>query len=230
MKLKFVTSISKNYWKGVGKHCISTWDLPGKVEIYIDQHEGDVEWFNELPFNKRLLHIPALDVDSEFDVNTKIRKFWGKSVAQIHAIKNRQEDERIIWLDADIEQMRKVPEEAFSFPFINPVAMMQSNNSHPDCYESGLVLFNEEYEKLTLWSNKYWAFWNDQNKLESLHKPYDAIVLGNFAKGEKAGFLNLCDDVCENVNALENTRFSLYFKHHINKTNKDKLKHTLAST
>jgi hypothetical protein len=91
-------------------------------------------------------------------------------------------------------------------------------------------LFNEEYEKLTLWSNKYWAFWNDQNKLESLHKPYDAIVLGNFAKGEKAGFLNLCDDVCENVNALENTRFSLYFKHHINKTNKDKLKHTLAST
>lgn len=232
MKLKFITSISKKYWEDVGKHCISTWDLPGEVVIYIDQQEGDVEWYNEIPFNKRLLHVPALEVDEQFDVNTKVRKFWGKSCAQIHAIKNRDvfAQERVIWLDADIEQKRSISKEMFEFRFIEPVGLMQSNDSHPDCYESGLVIFNETYHKLTLWANKYLAYWNDQDKLTSLHRPYDAIVLGNFAKGEKAGFLNLCDSICENVNALDNTRFSPYFTHHINKTNKDKLRQEILDT
>lgn len=225
MKLKFVTSISKEYWYSVGKHCVSTWNLPGEVLIYIDQEEGDVEWFNDVPHNKLLLHVPKLELDEDFDVNTKVRKFWGKSCAQIHAIKNRdaKADERIIWLDADIEQLEPVGERLFSFPFTNPVAMMKSSNTNLDCFESGLVIFNESYVKLTLWANKYHDYWNNQNAINMCYKPYDAIVLGNFAQGEKSGLLNLCNSVCENVDALRHTQFHPYFKHWINKTNKEKL-------
>lgn len=224
MKLKFVTSISQGYWNSIGKHCINTWNLPGEIVIYIDQQEGDVEWFNEIPHNKTLLKVPPLEITDDFDVKTKIRKFWGKSCAQIHAIKNREPDERIIWLDSDIEQLDKVDESLFNFSFSNPVALMRSNTQTWDCYETGLVIFNQEYEKLTLWADKYERFWNSKEDIEKLHRPYDALVLGNFALTQKTKFYNLCRKECDNVDALTNTIFNPYFKHWINKSNKEKLK------
>jgi len=225
MKLKFVTSVSREYWYGVGKHCIDSWDLPGELVIYIDQEEGEVEWFNDINYKKLLLHVPPLQLGEEFDVNTKVRKFWGKSCAQIHAIKNRdaKTDERIIWLDADVEQIKPVDESLFNFKFEEAVAMMKSNNHSADCYETGLVIFNNDYIKLTVWANKYAAYWNNITAIKSLHRPYDAIVLGNFARGEKIGMYNLCNSVCNNVDALKHTRFDPYFKHWINKANKEKL-------
>jgi hypothetical protein len=221
MNLQFITSISKNYWNSTGKRCISTWDLPGEVVIYIDQQEGELEWLDEVPYKKKLLYVPPLNLDDYLSYKTKVRKFWGKSCAQIHAIRNRPLDTRIVWLDADVEQLQKVDEDLFTMNETFPLAMMKSHSKHADCYETGLVIFNDKYEKLTLFANQYERFWNNEEELFSLHRPYDAMVLGALA--EKKGFENLVQKECENVNALENTKFKKIFKHHINKENKSKL-------
>lgn len=215
MKLKFITSISKNYWNSTAKHCISTWNLPGEVVIYVDQKEGDLNWLNEVPFQKELLNVPALNVN--VGDRTKVRKFWGKACAQIDAIRNRSTDERIIWLDGDVEQINPVDASAFSFNFKEFVAMMNSQDDE-DCWESGLVIFNQKCEKLNLYIRRYENFWYDENSLMTLWRPYDAQILGHIA--QEHGFMNLCQSKCKNIDALKNTTFSNFFVHWINKDNK----------
>lgn len=218
MNLQFITSVSKNYWYSTAKHCLATWNLPGEIIVYIDQKEGDVDWFNEIPYKKRLLHVPQLKVADYIDDKTKVRKFWGKSCAQIHAVRNRGEDTRVIWLDADIEQLQEIPDELFEFSFKAEVALMRSNTTSEDRYESGLVIFNQQHEKLTLFANQYEKFWKSEEDLLSCFRPYDNYVIGKLA--EKRSHLNLVHTECENKDALENTMFGPYFKHWINKDNK----------
>lgn len=219
MNLHFITSISKEYWYSTAKQCLNTWDLPGTVTVYIDQQYGDLNWISEIPFNKKLLHVPFLKVD-EFTSTAKVRKFWGKACAQIVAVKNREADERIIWLDSDIEQLGNTSADLFSFTFNEHIATMNSGIGE-DCWESGLVIFNNENGKLNQFMKHYERSWNDEDILSSLWKPYDAQVLGHTAL-EKSYF-NLCNNICDNAVALENTQFSGILKHWINKTNKAKL-------
>ena len=230
MNLQFITSVSKEYWERTAKYCIGTWNLPGNLTIYIDQEEGEVEWFNDIKHKKLLLHVPTLKFsDGDESTRTKIRKFWGKSCAQIHAIRNRQEDTRIVWLDADLEQIGNAPEALFSYNYgSKPVALMRSSNDPniPDCWETGLVIFNYENEKLTLFANQYEKYWKDKEALAELHKPYDAFVLG--AMAEKRNYVNLCLRECDNKDALANTVFADTFKHHINKENKKRLAEKLG--
>lgn len=224
MNFQFITSISEGYWNSVGKHCISTWNLPGEVIVYIDQKEGDLTWLDEVPYKKRLLHVPRLEIADVVDVNTKMRKFWGKSCAQLDAVKNREENTRVIWLDADIEQIQKgkVSEKLFNFTFDQAIATMRSNTHNADRYESGLVIFNQMHLKLDLFMRQYAAFWNDEEEMTQLFRPYDAMVLGEL--GERRGFYNLCQNTCENKDAMAHTKFRKIFKHWINKENKAKLK------
>jgi len=220
MKLHFITSLSKEYWYDVAKKCISTWDLPGKVTIFIDQQFGDLDWISEVPFHKHLLYVPPLKVD-EFTPTAKVRKFWGKACAQIVAVRNREEDERVIWLDSDIEQIGPALEKYFTDPFERPVALMNSQDGQ-DCWESGLVIFNQEYGKLNQFMKAYDLNWNNEQLLAELWKPYDAQVIGHTA--EIKGYLNLCTAPCKNESALLNTRYGTIFKHWINKENKERLK------
>lgn len=216
MKLHFITSISQEYWETTAKKCIKTWNLPGQVTIYIDQQFGDLNWLDEVPFNKRLLHVPPLEVDN-FTNTAKVRKFWGKACAQIVAVRNREMDERIIWLDGDIEQISHVPEEVFSFDFTEPFSTMNSHDGD-DCWESGVVIFNQQNGKLNQAMKHYERSWNNQEVLASLWKPYDAQVLG-YTATEK-GYLNLCETQTKNEFALAQTRYRHCLKHWINKENK----------
>lgn len=223
MNLQFITSITESYWNSTGRYCINTWDLPGEVILYIDQQEGDIDWIQSLPFRKRILNVPQLEIKN-YDIrkNKKVRKFWGKSYAQIQAIRNRPADTRIIWLDADIEQIDSVDEELFNFEFHENVALMRSNTRSEDCFETGLVIFNQLSEKLSLFASRYEQFWNNDYDLLSLFRPYDALVLGEVS--ERIGYLNLVDNECDNIDALDNTIYREYFKHWINKDNKRILK------
>jgi len=232
MDLHFITSVSKEYWYETAQYCIPTWDLPGKVTIYIDQKEGDVDWFTELPFNKRLLHVPDLKEDY---ANNKVFKFWGKTSAQLHAVydfldrrnsqlKSNPEtmlSERVVWLDADIEQVAPVTEDMFTFDFKEPLGMMYSGQE-PDCWETGIVIFNQQYFKLRVVMNRYQEAWNDLEVMNSLWKPYDAQVLGHVAKDK--GYYNLCKQECKNIDSVENSIYGTVFKHWINKTNKEILR------
>lgn len=237
MKLQFITSITQGYWNGIGKHCIDTWNLPGEIVIYIDQQEGEVEWFNEIAHTKKLIHVPPLktfsessdDDDETSKTKTKTRKFWGKACAQIHAVRNREPDTRVIWLDADVEQIKPFSNTSlFDWSFQNPVALMKSNDWSLDCWETGLVIFNEKFEKMEVFLKRYENFWKDREAINSLHKPYDAMVLGAVATEYKAKFYNLCNAKSENVNALQHTIFRHHFKHWINKTNKEALKEKIT--
>jgi hypothetical protein len=220
MELHFITSISKDYWYNTAKRCINTWKLPDKVTVYIDQQHGDLDWISEIPFNKRLLSVPKLKVD-EFVDTAKVRKFWGKSCAQIVAVRNRESNERVIWLDSDIEQTATdIDVGLFDFTFKEPVAVMNSRDGN-DCWESGVVIFNEANDKLGQFMKKYEQAWNDEDTLCSLWKPYDAQVLGYVA--EERGYYNLCTTSCLNRDALEFTRYSKKLKHWINKDNKTQL-------
>lgn len=215
MNLHFITSISKEYWYGTAQYCVTTWKLPGKVTVYIDQTDGDLDWLKDVPFHKELLHVPALKVS--VDDRAKVRKFWGKSCAQLHAVRNREIDERIIWLDSDVEQIGDADETLFNQPFEDQLAVMNSLD-HEDCWETGLVIFNQQNEKLNQAMKKYHNAWNDEDILSSLWRPYDAQVLGHVAL--ERGFLNLCKQPCKNVDALANTIYNTTFKHWINKDNK----------
>lgn len=216
MNLHFITSISKEYWYSTAKHCISTWNLPGKVTIFIDQQYGDLDWINEIPYHKRLLSVPPLKTD-EFTSTAKVRKFWGKTCSQIVAVRNRDENERVIWIDSDVEQLQAIPAEFFNFSFAEPVGIMYSGGID-DCWETGLVIFNQENGKLNQFMKKYENHWNDEEILTSLWKPYDALVLGYTAQDR--GFHNLCNGTCINAEAVEHTRYAGYLKHWINKDNK----------
>lgn len=216
MNLHFITSISKEYWYSTAKKCINTWKLPGDVTVYIDQQHGDLDWLAEVPYHKHLLSVPKIKVD-EFTNIAKVRKFWGKTCSQIVAVRNRKENERIIWIDSDVEQQQIIPIDLFNFSFEEPVAIMRSGITD-DCWETGLVIFNQENDKLNQFIKKYETNWNDEDILLSLWKPYDALVLGYTA--EERGFYNLCNNVCPNIEALSHTRYSGYLKHWINKDNK----------
>ena len=223
MNLQFITSITQSYWNSVGRYCINTWDLPGEVIIYIDQKDGDIDWIQSLPFRKKLINVPTLEIkNNEIKKNKKVRKFWGKACSQIHAIRNRPADTRIIWLDADIEQIDSVDETLFDFEFSENVAIMHSNSYSEDCFETGLVIFNQQAKKLSLFASRYEQFWNNDDDLSSLFRPYDALVLG--AVSERHDYLNLVENECDNIDALKNTIFGDYFKHWINKDNKKELK------
>lgn len=219
MNLHFITSISKDYWFNTAKKCISTWDLPGKVTIFVEQRSGDIEWMKELPFNYELIYAPDLKL-GELTSRSKVSKFWGKSCAQIHAVRERGTDERVIWLDADIEQTSPVPKDLFDFEFEEPLAMLNSGD-HEDCWETGIVIFNQRFEKLNLVIKKYEQAWNTEDILNSLWKPYDAQVLGYVA--EERGYKNLCNQLCSNVDALKNSDLAPFFTHWINKENKARL-------
>ena len=215
MNLHFITSISKEYWYSTAQYCVTTWKLPGKVTVYIDQTDGDLDWLKDVPFHKELLHVPALKVS--VDERAKVRKFWGKSCAQLHAVRNRDIDERIIWLDSDVEQIGDADKTMFNQTFEDQLAVMNSLD-HEDCWETGLVIFNQQNEKLNQAMKKYHNAWNDEDILSSLWRPYDAQVLGYVAL--ERGFLNLCNQPCKNVDALANTVYNTTFKHWINKDNK----------
>lgn len=219
MNLHFITSISKDYWYATAKKCVSTWDLPGKVTIFVEQRDGDLSWTEELPFSWQLVYAPDLKL-GELTARSKVSKFWGKACAQMYAVRERGTDERVIWLDADIEQISPVPEEAFNFLFDEPMAMLFSDDSE-DCWETGVVIFNQRFEKLNLIMKKYEHAWTTEEILSSLWKPYDAQVLGYVAKDR--GFKNLCKCACANQDALKNSYLSEYFIHWINKDNKAKL-------
>ena len=217
MKLHFITSISRTYWNDTAKHCITTWkNLPGEVTVYVDQKDGDLDWIKEIPFHKELLYVPKLEA-AEAD-RAKVRKFWGKSMAQITALRNREKDERIIWIDADVEMISPgVPEQLFKFHFVEPIAMLNSGDGE-DCWESGLVIFNQRAEKFDVTVRRYEKAWLDEDTLMSLWRPYDAQVLGHVAL--ERGYFNLCNTQCSNADALKNSNYRDYFKHWINKDNK----------
>lgn len=221
MNLHFITSITKEYWESTGKYCIPTWNLPGKVTIYIEQYRGDPRWTAELPHSVEMLYVPPLKIDDDFIDRRKVLKFWGKASAQITALRNRDSQERIIWIDADVEQISSVEEKDFSFHFEESVAIMNSCDGD-DCWETGIVIFNQKNEKLGVTINRYEQAWKDTEILNSLWKPYDAQVLGYVAL--QRGFYNLCENPCKNIEALANTRFKKQFKHWINKENKAQLK------
>jgi hypothetical protein len=224
MNLHFITSISKNYWYDTAQYCIDTWNLPGKLTIYVDQKDRDLDWLADVNYHKELLTVPTLDINSED--RTKVRKFWGKSWAQISALRDRGIDERVIWLDADVEQIGEVLPDHFNFSFAEPIAMMNSED-HEDCWESGLVIFNQQHVKLNQTIRKYENAWKDEDTLMSLWRPYDAQVLGYIAL--ERGYYNLCRNKCKNIDALKNTQYNEVFKHHINKDNKKLLAESKSS-
>lgn len=217
MDLHFITSVSKNYWFETGQYCIKTWTgLPGKITVYVDQKDGDLDWIKEIPFHKELLFVPSLETKSA--ERAKVRKFWGKSMAQITALRNRGKDERIVWIDADVElTLSPIHEQVFTFNFTEPIAMLNSGD-HEDCWESGIVIFNQTAEKFDLTIRKYEKAWLDEDTLLSLWRPYDAQVLGYVAT--ERGYLNLCQQQCSNADALKNSHLGTFFKHWINKDNK----------
>jgi hypothetical protein len=221
MKLHFITSISKEYWEKTGRLCIPTWDLPGKVTIYVEQKSGTIDWMKEIPFPVELLHVPTLKLDDEFVDRRKVLRFWGKTCAQITAVRNREENERIIWIDADVEQISPIPAREFQMKFDFPFAIMNSKNNE-DCWETGLVIFNQDYPKLGIIMKRYEQAWKDEDILLNLWKPYDAQVLGYIAT--EKGFRNLCLRPCKNADAFQNSHYRGYFKHWINKTNKEMLR------
>jgi hypothetical protein len=220
MNLHFITSISKEYWYATGQYCIPTWDLPGKITVFVEQSTGDIGWIKEIPFEVSLLSVPTNQALSGIYNRKKVLKFWGKSYAQILSHRNRDNDERIIWIDADVAQLHIVSDDQFNFEFENPVAMMNSGDSD-DCWETGMVIFNHQYPKIGQFINRYEDAWHNAELLNSLWKPYDALVLGHMA--EDRGYFNLCLDTCKNIDAMRNSVFHPYFKHWINKTNKEEL-------
>jgi hypothetical protein len=221
MDLHFVTSLSKEYWENTAKYCIPSWNLPGRITVFFEQSAGRVDWINEIPFDVQILIPPSLTFSNSITERAKVQKFWGKSYTQIHAVKNRKENERIIWIDSDVEQTSEVTADIFNFKFLEPIAILDSQDDR-DRWETGLVIFNDEHEKLNLIMKKYEQFWNDSDKLSSLWKPYDAQVLGEIAL--ERGYYNLCQRPCKNLDALNNSIYSNYFIHWINKQNKENLK------
>jgi hypothetical protein len=221
MNLHFITSITKEYWDLTAKYCIPTWKLPGRVTVYVEQTEGDMKWTNEIPFDVELITVPRLKWEAG-NRRRKVLKFWGKSHTQIRAVQTRGIDERVVWLDADVEQTFEdvVPADFFISEFKEAVGLLNSGD-HEDCWESGFVIFNQQCGKLGRFIKQYHDAWNNEEVMESLWRPYDAQVIGYVAE---KGFYNLCDVPCSNADAVKNSRFNNYFVHWINKENKEQLR------
>ena len=227
MNLHFITSISKEYWDLTAKYCIPTWKLPGRITVFVEQTEGDMKWTNEIPFDVELITVPRLKWEAG-NRRRKVLKFWGKSYTQIRAVQTRGIDERVIWLDADMEQTfdDTIPEQEFELGFKESVGLLNSDD-HEDCWETGIVIFNQTCDKLGRFIKRYHDAWNNEETMESLWRPYDAQVIGHVS--EKS-FYNLCKSSCTNADAIKNSQFGQYFTHWINKENKDLLRNLNNNT
>lgn len=225
MKLHFITSLSQEYWFDVAQYCVPTWDLPGKVTVYFEQDSGSIEWTKKVPYEMVLQTPPVLSSGLVND-RRKVVKFWGKSFAQITAIKNRQDNERIIWIDSDIEQLAEFDQKYFTFDFDQAVAVMNSSDGN-DCWESGIVLFNQQNDKLGKVVKDYENLWLDPGLENQVWKPYDAQVLGKVVEDN---YLNLCNHSGSNKDALANSLYGPWFKHWINKENKELLRQQRAGS
>jgi hypothetical protein len=221
MNLHFITSINREYWDLTAKYCVPTWKLPGKVTVFVEQTEGDLKWINEIPFDVELITVPPLKWEAG-NTRRKVLKFWGKSYTQIRAVQTRSINERVIWLDADMQQTYYdvLSSDKFNVEFDDAVGLLNSGD-HEDCWESGIVIFNQECDKLGMFVKRYNDAWNNEELMESLWRPYDAQVIGHVAK---KSFYNLCDTPCSNADAVKNSWFGNYFKHWINKNNKTQLR------
>lgn len=224
MNLHFITSISQEYWFDVAQYCIPTWNLPGRVTVYFEQDAGSIAWTKQVPY-EMILQTPPLLTSNIVNDRRKVIKFWGKSCAQIHAVKYRNDNERIIWIDSDIEQLAEIDPKYFAFDFDQAVAAMNSGDGQ-DCWESGIVLFNQQNEKLGKVIKDYENLWLDPELETRVWKSYDAPILGCVIEGN---FLNLCNHNGPNKDALQNSLYGPWFKHWINKENKELLKQQHAS-
>ena len=227
MNLHFITSISKEYWDLTAKYCIPTWNLPGRVTVYVEQTKGDMKWTNEIPFDVELITVPRLKWEAG-NGRRKVLKFWGKSYTQIRAVQTRGINERVIWLDADMEQTFDdiIPAEEFESGFKEAVGLLNSGD-HEDCWETGIVIFNQNCDKLGRFIKRYYDAWNNEETMESLWRPYDAQVIGHAAD---KNFHNLCKASGTNADSVKNSLFGKYFIHWINKDNKDLLRNLNSNT
>jgi len=96
-----------------------------------------------------------------------------------------------------------------------------NSGDHEDCWETGIVIFNQNCDKLGRFIKRYHDSWNNEETMESLWRPYDAQVIGYAAE---KNFHNLCKSSCTNADAIKNSQFGQYFTHWINKENKDLLR------
>jgi len=167
-----------------------------------------------------VLQTPQPLVSALVNDRRKVIKFWSKSTAQIHAVKNRSDNERIIWIDADVEQTARVEAKYFAFDFDQAVAVMNSGDGK-DCWETGIVLFNQQNDKLGKVIKDYENLWLDSDLENKVWKAYDAQVLGAAIEDN---YLNLCNRDGANKDALKNSLYGPWFKHWINKENKELLK------
>jgi hypothetical protein len=132
-----------------------------------------------------------------------------KSFVIWYALKNIDAD-YIVWIDADVETISKVPNDLCSTICQDKLIMCYPQRIKGELHiETGFIIFNKTHKDIERVIKHYEKGYVDQQVLE-ISKPWDGFWLGILLKNTDIS--NLCE-----TPRIPFTNIKRYFKHHLGK-------------
>lgn len=202
MNIEVITSFHKPYYDLIGKDCIDTFQLHWPKEVSLTCY---VENF-ELPDNLKIKQISFDDFDHDYfefqnrNYSGNVKKFAKKAFSFIHAMENSKAD-RIIWLDADVLTVKKIPYQFLKDCLPDSVLSTQMGVTYTDSKdgrtgkwyvpETGFFAVNTRHPMFDKFKKKYKKIYVD-GSFEGLRRWYDNDVYGHVLTSLKAETFDLC--------------------------------------
>jgi|13_taG_2_1085334.scaffolds.fasta_scaffold12675_3 hypothetical protein len=214
-----ITTFAQDHINLYGKRFVDTFKRYCRYPLYIfaedfssDQFYGHTvyDYYKHIPeqltFKNNILNLfPSLDTKEQNRLRKALR--WSyKGFAIWYALKNI-DTKYIVWIDADVETLSKIPSSLISSLCEDKLLMCYPQRMKGSLHvESGFVIFNKQHPEIDLVIQHYENGYLNQQVLE-LSKPWDGFWLGKFIEQSN----NCC---------LERTPFKnieSFFKHYVGK-------------
>ena len=201
MATHIITSINQQLWRDYAERTIGTW-----------QFQHDCWWEHEHEMTAwadwRLNHQGRPDEGTSF-AKTCLR-FTHKVEAQCHYLRHSR-SRYVIWLDADVEQIRPIPQEQWALwlpPEGAACTYLGRSGQYP---ETGFVIWDREHA-LTQWFVDQWQQLYFSDQVWQLEQWHDAWVWNWLCESVELPRWSLTTTV-ERGEAFGLSSLSPYFRH-----------------
>lgn len=163
-----VTSMSKTYYDGIGKHMLDSWIQYWNCKLIL-YSEDDLSFLNSEKITYRDWNKPCKELWDQFckgNVNESEKKFAKKGFSSLDSWKNIT-SKKIIWIDADIIFKKHISNEVVDkiLPNDKLIALF-THNYCPDRYiglssESGFYILNTQHQHFVDFIFEYEKIYTD---------------------------------------------------------------------
>ena len=223
MKVVFVTTFAKDHIELYGKLFLNSFKKNCDYSLLIFAEDFDqtvletdslINFYSNIPEqlnfkNKVNELVPNLLAKPQNRLKKALR--WSyKSFVIWYALKNIDAD-YIVWIDADVETIDKVPSKLIEDLCKRKLMMCYPQRIDGELHiESGFIIFNKQHALINNVIDHYYLGYHDQEVL-NLNKPWDGFWLGKLIESDQD--INRASELCSppfrNINK--------YFRHNVGK-------------